>query len=76
MQPPFRAYKGADPFAFVCYAHADSDLVYPDITWLNHNAIKIWYDEGIAPGAVWRDAIADTIIAADLFVVFLSPGNA
>jgi len=50
---PFPAYKGEEPYIFVCYAHEDSDVVYPELQRLHDGGVNIWYDEGIAPGHEW-----------------------
>ena len=44
MDKPFSAYKGNDPYVFVCYAHDDEDLVYPEMAWLHEQGINLWYD--------------------------------
>jgi len=72
-EKPFRAYLGADPFAFVSYAHDDAAGVYPELKWLNEQGLNIWYDEGISPGSRWSDAIAERIAACGHVVFFVSP---
>ena len=57
MDRPFPAYKGDDPYVFVCYSHADSDLVYPELMWLKKRSCNIWYDEGITPGEEWTEEL-------------------
>ena len=52
MKKPFKAYRGTEPYTFVCYAHADADPVYSILTWLRNDGFHIWYDEGIEAG--WR----------------------
>ena len=68
---PFPAYKGDDPYVFVCYAHADED-VYPELRWLQDQGINIWYDEGISAGKVWRAEIAEAIQLAAKFLYYVS----
>ena len=34
MERPFPAYEGTEPYFFVCYAHDDAALVYPEINRL------------------------------------------
>ena len=34
LTPPFAAYNGPEMHVFVCYAHADASIVYPEITLL------------------------------------------
>ncbi|MDL2207946.1 TIR domain-containing protein [Desulfovibrio sp. OttesenSCG-928-M16] len=70
--PPFDAYKGAAPYVFVSYAHLNSDTVYAHITRLHNEGFRIWYDEGIDPGADWSDEIAAALTEAAVFLVFIS----
>ncbi len=53
MDRPFPAYKGDEPYIFVSYAHADDEIVYPEIQWLHDQGFNIWYDDGIDPGSTW-----------------------
>ena len=61
---PEPSYTGDQPFFFVSYGHADSDLVYPEMRWLQEAGFNLWHDEGIHVGSVWRKAIADALTAA------------
>ena len=54
------AYKGTDPYIFVCYSHDDAGQVYPEISWLQSQGIHVWYDEGISPGAEWTEGLRAT----------------
>jgi hypothetical protein len=74
-QLPFRAYSGAEPYAFVSYARADSDTVYPIIKALYDRDILMWYDEGIDVGAEWSQKIADRIINCSKLILFISPAS-
>ena len=49
-RPPFDAHRGGGAYAFVSYAHADANLVFPSIASLHRRGVSIWYDEGIDPG--------------------------
>jgi hypothetical protein len=69
---PFDAYSGRDPYLFVSYAHKDSLVVYPLISHLHSEGIRIWYDEGIEYGSSWPDAVARALDNAALFLVFIS----
>ena len=73
---PFSAYAGTEPYAFVSYAHADSDVVYPIIGELHDRGALIWYDEGIGAGTVWSQSIADRILNCSKFMLFLTPDAA
>ena len=73
MDKPFAAYKGELPYIFVCYAHEDSDAVYPEISWLHDQGVKIWYDEGISPGLEWTEALASAIQGSSKILFFVTP---
>ena len=67
-----QAYRGSEPYVFVCYSHRDSDSVISDMTELNSQGIKLWYDEGISAGSTWRAEIATAIAGAKQFLFFIS----
>ncbi len=73
MERPFPAYSGDKPYIFVSYAHDDAELVYPEITRLKDEGFNIWYDEGINPGATWRDEVALALTQCSVFLYFMSP---
>lgn len=73
MNKPFHAYSGDQPYVFVGYAHEDANAVYPEMKWLHDQGFNVWYDEGISPGTVWRTELADSIMAAGLFLFFVTP---
>ena len=75
LELPFRAYSGDEPYVFVSYAHADSDIVYPIIKELSKRGILMWYDEGIDVGAEWPQKIADSILNCSKFMLFISPDS-
>ena len=75
MERPFPAYRGDDPYTFVCYSHTDADLVYPELVWLTKQNCNIWYDEGIAPGQEWTEELAQAIKGASHFLYFVSPDS-
>ncbi len=72
MDRPFSAYQGDEPFVFVCYSHADAAAVYPEISWLNGQAVNIWYDEGISAGRNWRAEIGDSLLNATAVLFYIS----
>jgi serine phosphatase RsbU (regulator of sigma subunit) len=71
-EKPFEAYSGNEPYVFVSYAHADSDLVYPEIKWLRDAGYRIWYDQGIPPSENWVGVIPNRISTCTVFLLFLS----
>ncbi|HUG93903.1 MAG TPA: hypothetical protein VML55_23945 [Planctomycetaceae bacterium] len=46
-QPPFEAYRGRQPFAFVSYSHRDAAAVYEEMLRLHETGLRLWYDETI-----------------------------
>ena len=75
MDKPFPAYEGNEPYVFVCYAHDDSKIVYPEILWLRDQGINIWYDEGISPGAEFPERLGKAILGAKLVLFYVSPDS-
>lgn len=76
MGRPFAAYKGEEPYIFVSYAHADSDMVFQELLWLKECGFNIWYDEGIEIGTEWSEALALAIKQSKLFLLFVTPFSA
>jgi len=72
LEKPFPAYQGDEPYVFVCYAHEDSDIVYPEMVWLHEQGINLWYDEGISAGRNWRAAIGDSLLGANRVLFYIS----
>ena len=75
MKKPFSSYRGTEPYVFVCYAHSDSDIVYPDLSELNGEGINLWYDEAIQAGSMWRAEIAASIKGSAKFLFFISEAS-
>ena len=73
MQIPFRAYSGEQPYVFVSYSHANSNVVFPLIKQLHNKGYRIWYDEGIDPSTEWRKIIAKRLMPAKAVLFFISP---
>ena len=73
MERPFPAYKGDEPFVFVCYGHEDQAVVYPEIDTLHREGVRLWYDEGISAGRNWRAEIGEALIKADKVLFYIPP---
>jgi len=69
---PFPAYTGDEPYLFVCYAHKDDTIVYPEILVLHDKGLNIWYDEGISAGKVWLGEVAKVIAGATKILFYIS----
>lgn len=72
---PMQAYTGDQPFAFVCYSHADMSRVHPLLVLLAEAGVPVWFDEGISPGNPWRDELAHAIDRCGLFLYFVTPAS-
>lgn len=72
IERPFQAYDGDEPYIFICYKHADSELVYPMIKKFNDAGFNIWYDDGLQFGSNYADLICDKIEGSSLFVICLT----
>ena len=64
-----------EEFVFICYAHADRDVVMPEIMALQNAGFTLWYDEGIRPGSEWNAAIADAIQKCETFLYLVTPAS-
>ena len=60
---------------FICWAHADAEQVLEEVAWLQDNGVAVWYDEGISPGAEWREELGEAIRACRLFLYFVTPSS-
>jgi TIR domain len=72
-EAPLQAYTGGEPSVFVSYARKDSNLVYPEIKWLQRAGYRVWYDRAdILLGRDWFKEIDEAIGACACFVVFMT----
>jgi TolB-like protein/Flp pilus assembly protein TadD len=65
--------KNSESFIFVSYSHVNSDVVGKEISRLQEQNFKIWYDDRISLGTKWREELANSILECDLFLLFVSP---
>jgi hypothetical protein len=54
LNPPVKAYQGDEPYIFVSYSHRNSQVVYRAVVQLCAAYFRVWYDEGIEPGRIWK----------------------
>lgn len=64
------AYRGEKPFAFISYAHADSERVMPIIGKLQEDGYRVWFDEGIEAGIEWARIIAKRLKMSSCLIAF------
>jgi TolB-like protein len=72
---PFDAYRGDEPYYFVSYAHKDAAVAYPELIRFRELGFNIWYDEGISPGAEWREELASAIRRSSGFLLLVTPNS-
>lgn len=66
------AYQGNLPYAFISYAHRDTEKVFQILDELYKRGYRFWYDEGIAPGSEWPEEIASHLNDSALLIAFIS----
>lgn len=66
-----QAYRGNEPYVFISYAHADTE-VQDILAELAAKDYRFWYDEGIQSGSDWADVISERIKNCTQFIAFLS----
>lgn len=71
MRPP--AYEGSASYVFISYAHKDTEPVFRVVEELQRQGIRIWYDEGIAPGSEWPENVATHLYNAGMVIAFITP---
>jgi tetratricopeptide (TPR) repeat protein len=72
----FEPHEGDEAPFFVCYARDDGRRIYPVLEALHRAGLPIWFDRGIAPGAVWTDVLAESIERARTVIFFLTSASA
>ena len=65
-------YRGNDPYIFVTYSHADSEIVIPVMKKFHLRGYRVWFDKGIRAGEVWREIIARRIVNSTQYINFCS----
>ena len=65
-------YEGNDPFICISYHQNDRIRIQNLLQKLNYRGIRIWLNDGIAPGMDTDEIIAEHIEKCDLFIAFIS----
>ncbi|MBQ7196536.1 MAG: TIR domain-containing protein [Synergistaceae bacterium] len=71
-QDDFIPYEGDEKYIFVSYCHDDKKKVVPIIKKLQSEGFRVWYDEGLERGEIFRPILADKIHGCEVFMIFLS----
>jgi len=71
-----RVYEGNEPFAYASFSKKDSARVLPILEQLAQRGVRVWYDQGIAPGTEWVELLAQQMNRSDTVLVFLSAAAA
>ncbi|MBR5449326.1 MAG: toll/interleukin-1 receptor domain-containing protein [Clostridia bacterium] len=69
------SYAGLEEYAFVSYAHKDSDTVTEIISRLSAKGARIWYDENLVPTDEYVEVIAEKIEKSSFFIAFISKSS-
>ena len=60
------------PSIFVSYSHANKEIVKEEVEVLRKLNCSPWFDEGIEPGGVWTEYVANAVIESDIFLFYVS----
>ena len=75
MANPLPSYHGNEPYVFVSYSHADGDTARGEIRWLQDQGFNVWWDEGISPGAAWRQELAQALRNCSAIIYLVTPNS-
>lgn len=70
-----KPYEGNEKYIFVSYCHKDRAYVFPIIEQLVKDGFRVWYDEGIDPGAEWPEIIASHLNGCASCIAFISENS-
>ena len=70
-----KPYEGDQPYVFVSYCHRDAPQVYPMIEQMASTGYRVWYDDGIHPGANWTEVIAERIYKSVVCIAIVSEAS-
>ncbi len=65
-------YAPGEKYAFISYAHKDSEKVVPILSLLYEDGYRIWYDSGLEVGSEWAQDIEKYLKGADSVIAFIS----
>ena len=68
-------YEGSEKFIFLSYCHKDKSIVFPVAERLARDGYRVWYDEGIDPGAEWPEIIAEHLNRCSACIAFVSENS-
>ena len=69
------SYEGNEPYVFISYAHKDSVQVLKVLSYISERGLRIWYDDGIAPGSEWPEYIATHLDRAAAVISFITENS-
>ena len=65
-------YEGKEPFIFISYSHAETDIVKKFIQHMTEQGYRIWYDEGIKPNEDYQNTIQRKVRESSYFIAFIT----
>ncbi len=69
------SYEGDEPYIFISYSHADTDVVYPILKLIENEKFRFWYDDTMEIGEDFREELRSRIEKCSAFVLFLSEAS-
>lgn len=69
---PVPRYDGKGKYAFISYAHKDSQMIIRILTELSGRKVNLWYDGHMKPFSPWDDQLAQRIDSSRSFLAFVS----
>ena len=72
MADPLQILEGGKPYAFISYAHKNSDRVMPIIEGLRERGFEVWYDAQIEAGTRWSEYVAKHISGCGCFLAMIT----
>lgn len=64
--------QGSEPFIFLSYSHKDAAEAEDILRELNRMGYRVWYDEGLVPGAEMDEHIAERVASCSYFFALIS----
>lgn len=72
MEEKFTPYNGSKPYVFISYARGDLEKVLSVSHRLYEEKYRLWYDEGIPPGAKWPAVVEKHLRESGAVLFFMS----
>ena len=64
-----------ESYTYVCYASTDADVVHGEISWLQQQGLKLWYDGSLDRDEIKPESIANAIESAARVLYYVSKAS-